>query len=178
MLKHFYPGKRMKYAYFRKVSCEITIVDAKVTFAAKGAMFHLDCITKGTAKVTVPLYLIYNYVELDPSEEVNFEITEGKMKINTLTVNVKTCFFKDDKILRTIKLPMNYDEADVIRLVNDHTVEELVFNQIFGKVNYALHKLDVNMKNAFDILKIYGVTKNEIEQLVAPKLFKDGKIPP
>ncbi len=177
VLMHLYPKRRVKYSDYRKVPCEITVVNAKITFAARGAEFHLNCITKGSAKVTVPLYLIYNYVELDPSEEVCFEITDGKMKINTLTVNVNTCFFETDKILRTIRLPLNYNEADVIRLINDHTQEELVFNGVFNKVNLGLVNLDKNIISAYIILKDYGVNIEEIKQLIAPKLFKDGKIP-
>lgn len=176
VFKHFYPGKK-KYSNYKKEACEITIINAKVTFAARGAVFSLDCITKGTAKITVPLFLLYNYIELDPSEDLNFEFTEGKMKLNTLTVNATTCFFENDKILKTIRLPLKYTDVDLIELRNEHTVEELAFNHLFNKVNLALVKLDKNMEMAYLYLKEYGVKYEEIEKLVGPKLFKDGKIP-
>ena len=176
VFKHFYPGRK-KYSSYKKENCEITIINAKVSFASRGAVFSIDCITKGTAKITVPLFLLYNYIELDPSEDLIFEFTEGKMKLNTLTVNATTCFFEDDKILRTIRLPINYSIVDLIQLINDHTQEELVFNHIFGKVNSALVKLDRSIAAAYNELKQYGVSKEEIEAIVAPKLFKDGKMP-
>jgi|GEM_PF-2213120 len=177
IFKHLCPGRRKRYSNYRSDECEITVTDAKATFASRGKIFSIDCITKGTAKITVPVYYIYDIIDGDPSNEMKFEVTEGAMKINKVTINVTTCFFKDDRILRTIRLPMNYDEADVIRLLNDHTVEELTFNNIFNKVNLGLVRLDKNINSAYNFLKVYGVTKEEIEQLVAPKLFKDGKIP-
>lgn len=177
IFKHLCPGRRKRYSNYRSDECEITVTNAKATFASRGKIFSIDCITKGTAKITVPVYYIYDIIDVDPSKEIEFQVIEGAMKINNVTINVTTCFFKDDRILRTIRLPMNYDEADVIRLVNDHTVEELTFNNIFNKVNLGLVRLDKNINAAYNFLKIYGVTKEEIEQLVAPKLFKDGKIP-
>jgi len=177
IFKHLCPGKRKKYSNYRTDECEITITDAKATFASRGKIFSIDCITKGTAKVALPVYYIYDIIDADPSEEMEFKVTVGSMMINNLTIKVTTCFFKDDKILRTIKLPINYDEADVIRLINDHTFEEIVFNHILSKVNTGLARLDENINKAYKALKLYGVSEEEIEQLVAPKLFKDGKIP-
>ncbi len=176
VFKHFYPGKK-KYSDYKKEACEITIINAKATFSARGAQFHIDCITKGTAKLTVPLYYLYNIVESDPSADFEFEVTENEMKINKLIIKVDTCFFQDDSILKTIKLPFQYNDADVIQLLNEHTVEELAFNHIFNKVNLALVKLDQNMRYAYAYLKEYGVKYEEIEKLIGPKLFKDGKIP-
>lgn len=36
---------------------------------------------------------------------------------------------------------------------------------------------DINIISAYIILKDYGVNIEEVKQLIAPKLFKDGKIP-
>ena len=106
-----------------------------------------------------------------------FVVTEGQLQINKVTIKANTTFIKDDRILRTIKLPVNYDNADVIRLLNDHTPEELAFNNIFGKVNRELVRLDSNIANAYRALGQYGVTREELKSLVGPKLFNSGKIP-
>ena len=177
IFKHLCPQKRKKYSKYKTDDCEITVTAAKVAFASRGGIFSLDCITIGTVKVVVPVYYLFDIIDVDPSENIEFSITEGSMKINNVTINVNTCFLKDDKILRTIKLPINYNSADVIKLLNDHTEEELLFNRVYGKIIKELSRLENNIIAAYVILKEYGVTHKEIEKLVVPKLLKDGKIP-
>ena len=177
IFKHLCPGRRKRYSKYKTDDCEMTIISAKVTFASRGGIYSIDCITKGTAKIVVPVYYLFDIIDVDPSEEMEFTITEGNMRINNITIKANTCFLNDDKILRSIKLPVNYNSGDLIRLLNDHTEEELIFNRIYGKVLKELSRLENNIINAYVILKEYGVKYEEIERLVAPKLFNDGKIP-
>lgn len=177
IFKSLCPGRRIKYSKYQADDLEITVTDAKATFASRGGIYATECITKGTSKVVVPVYYLYDIIDSDPSPEMVFVVTEGQLQINKVTIKANTTFIKDDRILRTIKLPVNYDNADVIRLLNDHTPEELAFNNIFGKVNRELVRLDSNIANAYRALGQYGVTREELKSLVGPKLFNSGKIP-
>ena len=53
------------------------------------------------------------------------------MEIKGLFLKVETTFFETDKILRSIKMPINYTDWHLLRLENEgYTPEELEFNKL------------------------------------------------
>jgi hypothetical protein len=60
--------------------------------------------------------------------EIQAEITDGWLAIAGIKVAAKTSFFADDSILRSVNLPLNYNDADLLRMSdNGFTTEELAF---------------------------------------------------
>lgn len=163
-------GKRSSKAI--SVSTEITVTDDKITFAVPGAVFSLECITQGICKAVVPFLHFLQIIKDSKAKETEITISEGSLKINTVTVSVKTTFIEDDSILRTIDLPINYTEADLIRLShNGYTYEELEFNNLHFKINDAMHNLAANVLKAHSLLKQYGIDYAELKKMVQEKLY-------
>lgn len=153
-------------------SAEITVTDGKFTIAAPGAIFYLKCITHGTCKASVKFLHFLQIIKDLKSEETDITITEGNIKINGVTIPVKTTFFEDDNILRTIDLPLNYTEADLIRISHSgYTYEELEFNNLTSKIEVAKENLDDNTFKAYSLLKQYGVDYTELKTMVHEKLY-------
>jgi hypothetical protein len=72
---------------------------------------------------------------------VEIIIKENEISIDITTINAKTTFFENDRILRTIVLPMNYTDDDLIKLLKEgYTKEELSFNNFTKKINEALRR--------------------------------------
>jgi len=138
-LKRMQAGLRGKSAKALATSCEMTVTDGKVTFTVPGAEFFLMCETRGgAARATLPYLYFMDIVKQQKEKEAEFKITEGEIIIGNLTFSAATCFFNDDKILRTINLPLNYTDADLLRLRNGkYTIEELDFNKMFAKLARA-----------------------------------------
>ena len=88
-------------------NAEITVTDGKFTIAFPGAIFSSDCTTQGTCKVIVSFLHFSQIIKDSKTNETEITITEGTLKINGVTISVKTTFFEDDNILRTIDLPIN-----------------------------------------------------------------------
>lgn len=156
-------------------SAEITITDGKFTVAAPGAIFYLDCISQGTCKASV-LFLHFMQIVKDlKSEETNITISKGSLKINSVTIPVKTTFFEDDNILRTIDLPLNYTESDLIRLDDSkYTSEEIEFNNLDAKIERAHRNLEDNIWKAYELLNQYGVIHEELEKMVYDSVYFKG----
>lgn len=93
------------------------------------------------------------------------------MTIGNLTLIVSTCFFKDDTILRSINLPINYSTADILRLRDKYTAEEIAFNKLDGLINSTLAEINKDVKIAAGTLLKYGITKEEITKMVTEKIF-------
>jgi hypothetical protein len=125
---------------------ELTVIDGKVTFALPGAIFNLNCSTNGTCKATF-LFGHFRQIIIDSKAiETKVTITEGTIKINSVVMSAKTTFFENDRILRTIDLPMNYTDADLLQLTKQgYTYEELDFNKLLPAINAAEEKLKSNL---------------------------------
>jgi len=157
-------GKNAKFT-----QCEITITDNNLSLAVPGIILEVPCSVYGSAKVSIPLHYFFDIIHsIKRKPYLKITIDEGEMSIGSLTVPVSTTFFKDDKILRTIKLPTNYTELDLLRLVKSgkYTQEELYFNKLSVKIDIAETHLRKNINYAYKILREYGVTKKEIEEIV------------
>jgi hypothetical protein len=103
--------------------------------------------------------------------EIQAEITDGWLAIAGIKVAAKTSFFADDSILRSVNLPLNYNDADLLRMSdNGFTTEELDFNRLGAKIREAETNLDVNIIKAHRVLKVYGITVEEIREMVENKL--------
>ena len=93
------------------------------------------------------------------------------IQIGITKFNAKTTFFENDKILRTIKLPMNYSDADLIRLAKEnYTREELIFNNLLSLIEKAELKMEKDISDAYVLLKSYGVKHEDLVRLTKSKL--------
>ena len=99
-------------------------------------------------------------------------ITDDALKISNTTFNVKTTFFKDDSILRSIDLPLNYTYVDIYRLKQSdrYTEQEIAFNHLSERVEDSVLKIKADIDKVHLILKKYGFAKKEVNELIMTKL--------
>lgn len=153
----------------KSTQCEITVTDNNLSLAVPGIILEVPCSVYGAAKVSIPLHYFFDIIQtIKRKPTIKITIYEGEMGIGSLFVPVSTTFFNDDKILRTIKLPTNYTHLDLLRLVKSekYTFDEFYFNRLTVKIDIAETHLKRNIDSAYQILKAYGVTKKEIEEIV------------
>ena len=154
------------------VTIEITIIDNYVTFAVPGATFSTESKTKGTCKTTISFLHFYQIIKDLKTKEIEIEINNQDMTIGNVIATVNTTFFEDDKILRTIDLPMNYTDADILKLMNEgYTWDEIEFNKLANQFIKANEKMKDNLFKAFINLKIYGVTYEDLEKLTKKRMY-------
>ena len=67
---------------------------------------------------------------------------------------------------------MNFNDVDLLAISasDKYTVEELKFNNLWISVNHAEERFKNNIDEAAKRLKTYGVTQEEIEQLVNKRI--------
>jgi len=168
LLKAIYKRKRV---YLIPDTCEITLVDGNVTLAIPGAVFAFKCETKGTAKASLLFRNLFSIIEHHYSEEIVVEFYDDALRFGSVQVKAKTVFFHDDSVLRTIILPNNYTDLDLLLLKNEgYTEEELKFNNILGVIEQAERRVYYNVRRAASYLREYGVMPKEIKKLIVEKL--------
>lgn len=168
MVKTALRGKRALHT-----TCEVTVTDGKAAFAVPGAIFNLVCETKGTAKATFLFMQLFDIVSEIKEKQIALEITEGWINTGKVTFKARTTFFNDDRILRTIHLPIDYTDWDLLKLSESgYTVEELVFNRLHLQVNAAKKRFAATIRNTHRQVKKFGVPFEEFEALVM-KYYKE-----
>lgn len=149
------------------IFCEITVTDGKVKFAVPGAIFPVECITQGTCKTAVHFLHFYRIIKDLKIKEVKIIITKDNIQIHNVTISANTTFFENDKILRTIQLPMNYNDTDLLRLLNEgYTKEELEFNKLTSKIKIIIENMRNESMSSELELKDYGISEKMIEDIM------------
>jgi len=165
-------GKNLKKA--NPVLCELTITSAKATFAVPGAMFSVQCNATGAAKATFQFIPFYKVMQLENKETIEMTISNSQATLGTLSFHAETCFFPNDRILRTIQLPINHSLIDLNNLLKDksYTREELEFNKIPEKIAAAEISIDKAIQSCYNKLKGYGIRLNEVDEFVKTRIYR------
>ena len=83
-----------------------------------------------------------------------------------------TTFFETDSILRSIKLPLNYTDMDLAKLLlsGKYTDEEIVFNNLAKESVKTMRKVKADIRKIILMMKVYGFKQKEVQQLILNKL--------
>lgn len=110
-------------------------------------------------------------------KEIKIDISEGFLTIGKLTVEADTCFFQDDSILRSIKLPINYTLADLLRINDRYTPEEIAFNKLDVLINNNIQTISRDINIIAVLLKGYGIARKEIQNFVYERINDKPQTP-
>lgn len=152
-------------------SLEMTVTDGKLTLVIPGSKYILECETKGTAKGTITLSYFLDIIKTQRPPLITCKFTDETIEIMGLFIKIQTTFFESDKILRSIKMPINYTDWHLLRLENEgYTPEELEFNKLDYQVYCAKRTLRLNILKTVSLLEVYGISKKEIEDFINKKI--------
>lgn len=150
---------------------ELTITDGLLTLVVPGSRIEVKCETKSTAKATIGFFYFKNIVQTWNNIIIECFILDNVIKIGVTSFKAKSTFFESDRILRSIKLPMNYSVYHLLQLENrGFTPEEIDFNGLEFAVHQAKKDFKLTVRKTKELLKIYGVTAAEIEELLNSKI--------
>jgi hypothetical protein len=151
-------------------NCEITIKTNEVSFVVIGATKTIYCNATGPVKVSLPFWYLNDIVRLITTYYITLDVSEGFLTIGKLTISTSTCFFQDDSILRSVNLPMNYTVADLMRINDHYTPEEIAFNKLDVLIKNNVDTISQDVKKIAVILKKYGITVKDIKEFVFEKI--------
>ena len=167
-LRVIHKRKRM---YNIKVTCEITLINGHVKLAIPGSIFGFNCQTKGTAKATLMFRNLYGIIEHHRMEDMLVEFYDGSLRFGIVQVKAQTIFFNDDSVLRSIIIPNNFTDLDLLLLKNEgYTMEELAFNNLLHVMEMAERRVYYNVRRSASYLRDYGIMPKEIKKLLVEKL--------
>ena len=161
-----------------KVMCDLKVSLNEVSFSVPGAVFPLKAKNQDQFSTSFPFLYFMDVVKTTKEESIKINISERAINIQNSTISAKTTFFKKEKeVFRGITLPVNYTDLDLLRLrEKGYNGIELEYNKLTEGINQAERKLEKNISYVYSRLKIYGVTREEVKELVESKIYRDSKL--
>ena len=156
----------------RNSTIEITIITGYIELAIPGIKLKISAETEGSSKITMRLWYFHDIVKPETDSVLTFTILENQLKLRTLTFPAQTTFFDDDRILRSINLPLNYSYIDLAKLVikGNFTDEEIAFNNLDKAAQLSLKKVKTDILSIIRILKKYDIQEPDIKAFIFSKL--------
>lgn len=162
-------GAKSKWNQYTVI--ELTITDGLLTLVIPGSRFELKCETKSTAKATIGFFYFRDIIKNWTQLNVECAITENTIKIGVTSFKAQSTFFESDRILRSIDLPINYSDFHLLRLEHHgFTKEEIDFNGLEFELHQAKKNFKSTIRKTSDLLRIYGISAIEIEELLNAKI--------
>lgn len=152
--------------------CEITIFrDNHVELVTAGISNKLDCKTTGTVRFIAQTDYLAELIENVKSKEVAIIVNGSEITVGHISFSTSVTYFNDDSVLRTINVPINYDDCWTLKLLTEgYTEEEILFNRVYVQIEQALIRLESNITKSHNLLKIYGISKKEIREIAYKNL--------
>lgn len=151
---------------------EVTVFDGYIRLVIPGIDLIVQSITKGSAKFTIRLWYFTDIVNAEKDRELQFTLTENQFKLRGFSFAVLTTFFENDRILRSINLPVNYKYLDIVQLYlsEKYTTEEIIFNNLDKEVVDAINKLNTDIDKVSSTMRKYHFSREEVEAFILNKL--------
>ena len=155
------------------VTCNFTVTQNGVSIVIPSGSIFIECETSGTCFTEIPFTHVYNIVNDIIIEVSEISIYHNTFKINNVMFNVKTVDYENSNPIQPIYFKKNYTELALLKLKNKGTtVAEFKARQIYKELLEAEDNLNIKINRAYNNLKLYGFTKDEIVELVNQKLSK------
>jgi len=153
-------------------TCELTLTDNMAKFVGRGVHFLIPVSSSGTAKATFELSTFVKLIKTYDKDQLKIEIHPGYIKVENFKVPAFSTFMEDDKILRSIDLPINFSDFDLLVISKDdrYTKEELDFNKLTPMITEAKSKLEEALKTSDKQLKRFGITSEDLQNLLEVKI--------
>ena len=161
----------------KESTLEVTVIRNYIILVIPGVELRLEAYTKGSAKFTIRLWYMAEIVRSEPEGLMHVDLNDNRMYIRNSSFGVCTTFFENDRILRSIELPVNYTETDLLKLLlsGRYTEEELNFNLLDAAARAAMEKTIREFGKFARLMKKYGFERKEVETLVFNRLMEKGK---
>lgn len=165
-------NKLTKSSRKRKVTIEITVFKDHIKLVVPGIDLDISATASGAAKATLQLWYFTDIISNEKDDTLDCKIIYDQLHINGSVFKAQTTYFEDDKILRSIKLPVNYTFIDIasLYLSERYTNDEILFNNLDGSIKRAKSQVNHDIEKIAYILSKYNVTKEEVETIIINKL--------
>ncbi|MBL7847926.1 MAG: hypothetical protein JNL40_10685 [Cyclobacteriaceae bacterium] len=169
--------RNLKVAGKKGIQVEVTVTNGRIDLRSPGASFWLPATTSGSAKASFDLTHLIRVIGTYQTANLTIGIVPDKLFIGGYSFAARTTFFADDTILRSVDLPANYTDLDLLLLEVSqmYTPQELAFHKVDSLIADARVRLEDAIDNAVAALKPFGISRKLVEGLVTDNITRLAK---
>lgn len=158
-----------------KARVELDIKPDKVILSVVGASYTIDMDTGIFAKVFMPVLLLIRAVEVTKSSRLVMQCEDGKVRFGGTEISSPEIEVVHPENQSKIDLTMNYRSLDILQLRSQHPIDEIKRMGLLEKLLKTEEKMTEDLESASDLLKPYGVTYEELRELLERRIDKQTK---
>lgn len=161
--------KKFNPRYFKEGIGKIRVMPGGIEISTIGVVEAVHGETEGYCEVFVPLKLLYAYVSEYKQEHISFTIRDGELECGSSIFENSQIAISSWYSEIELEMTINPSEVEILILGHKNFSDILKYN-LYQRYTKATLKLDKDITECYGVLSKYGVTKDELEDLVAIKL--------
>ncbi|RYY50605.1 MAG: hypothetical protein EOO06_03355 [Chitinophagaceae bacterium] len=152
-----------------KFTTEVVLFDGYIKLVVPGAEQMVQAITEGNARFSMLLWYFADLIQAQKERTIKIELKSNEISVGGITITTPVTFYETDRILRSINLPVNYTDRDLVRLYlsEKYTYEEIQFNKLDKRIKETMDQFNTNVDKAATSLTKYGITRDEIIKMIS-----------
>lgn len=144
-----------------KIYCEVTVKEGCVEFNSPGYFQVITAQTTGICRFSTSISFFIKLLKSYKKSVLHFEVSYQWLWIEDFSVKVKTTFFQDDKILRSLQLPINYNYVELLKVSPaSFTKDEIELINVDMQLKKAKEMFLLDLVAAHKLLEIYKIDFN------------------
>ena len=162
----------IKSKEFHFVKCDLFVGPNQVTMCLPGSQIYLDCITIGKCRATFYLRDVYEAIKYNKDEIIKIALSLTTIHVNNITLTSSTIELSEFSKKSDLEIPLGFlkKQDDFFENKNEHLVKDYI--SLDNKKSFYRMDIEMDVVKAMVLLKNYGVTQSEIQQLVYKHLKK------
>lgn len=160
--------KKFNPRYFKEGIGKIRVMPGGIELSTVGVVEAIHGETVGFCEVFVPLKLLYAYVSEHKQEYITFTFREGELECGSSIFENSHITISSWYSEAELEMTVNPSELEILILGHKNFSEILQYN-LYQRYTKAKLKFEKDITECYGILSKYGITKEELEDLVALK---------
>ena len=162
----------IKSKEFHFVKCDLFVGPNQVTMCLPGSQIYLDCETIGKCRATFYLRDVYEAIKYNKNEMIKIALSLTTIHVNNITLTSSTIELSEYSKKSDLEIPLGFlkKQDDFFENKNEPLVKDYI--SLDNKKSFYWLDIEMDIVKAIILLKNYGVTQSEIQQLVHKHLKK------
>jgi hypothetical protein len=162
--------KKLSTSLYSKGMIKIRVLKSCIEIYGIGVVKYVESETEGYCDIYVSMKLFYDFVSTSKSQLITFSFKEGELKCGNSIYSSFGISIEQIPINEELQLSMNFDDYSIIKEYLNQGDEFIIKHNLDSKLETANKRLNTAIHGAYESLKFFKLTKEEIKSYVIDKI--------
>ena len=162
--------KKLSTSLYSKGTIKIRVIKSCIEIYGIGVVKYIESETEGYCDIYVSMKLFYDFVSTSKSEYIIFSFKEGELKCGSSMYSHLGIIVEKIPIKEELELSMNFDDYSIIKEYLNKGDDFIIKHNLESKLDSANKRLNSAIHSAYESLKFFKITKEEIKLYVTSKI--------